>query len=129
MESLPKVIQEIIFRYKRDLELLDSLPKPAFYPHLYLPNKSAQTLNYLLLQRFTNLLFSDSFDLSSYIENFYELPLSLLHDYQTMLEISKERYQLWKIPYNTAASDLRWNETIIRLLSQFLLLNNNNATV
>jgi hypothetical protein len=127
METLPKDIQDIIFRYKQDLELLASIPKPEFYPHLYLPNKSTQTLNFLLLKRFTNLLFSDSFDLTSYIENFYEVPLSILHDYQTMLLISKQRYKLWKIPYDTAASDLRWNETIIRLLSQFLLLNNNNA--
>ena len=100
--------------YKKDMELLESIPKPAFnFP------KTPQSLRYLLLKRFTSFLLSD-YNLERYIENFYDAPLKILQDHQQTVDISRERYALWNVPY-TGGVDLCWNETIL-LLSQFLLL-------
>jgi hypothetical protein len=128
--QFPAPILKIIMTYKRDMELLSEIPKPIFCPSI---SSTPQTIKYLLLQQYTSLLFTEfgSYNLDDYIERYFEVPLQILHDYKEMMRISRERYALWGMPLDNTVSHVKWNETIIRLLSQFLntdsLLTNINA--
>jgi hypothetical protein len=113
---IPREVLKIIMTYKRDMDLLSDIPTFTF---------SQKTLKHLLLQQYTLLFTELGYHLDDYIR-LIELPIKIFHDYQKMLRISRERYALWGLPFESSIAHIKWKETLSQFFSE---LNNKNATL
>ena len=98
MEHFPKEIEEIIMRYKADMELLDRTPKDCITPLLMLP-QLACNCDYMLLKMFN--LARTSFPL---IASILKFPRCYIDDYE---EATRQRYA--RTTATISASESNWS--------------------
>ena len=107
---IPADVMKIIMTYKRDMELLSDIP--TFI--------SPQAIKYLSLQHYTLLFTELGYHLDDYMR-LLELPIKLYHDYKKMLRISRERYALWGVPFESSISHIKWKETLSHFFFETLV--------
>ena len=80
MDFLPKDLWNIVLRYKKDMELLESNLRATncFLKHELLPCYT-------------------KYSLSTLIENIYEFPFQILYDYIEARAVYRERLAIWNI--------------------------------
>ena len=124
MHILPKDVWNIILKFKKDMELLESSPVPTQNTVMgcdfHFPVHSIFDSDTFLLHRYTELLFGDcnNATLSHYIKHYINLPLVMLNEYIKALHIYRERLAVWGLP-DTGEAPHHWCETTAKVVQDY----------
>jgi hypothetical protein len=135
MELFPKVIWEIIMKYKLDLELLESTPAPTTINNTVMacdflyPLARDWDCHTFLLNRFTELMLGDFCleHMEEYVKTFVHLPLHSLNEYIRAKEIYRQRNAIWGI--KTDLSPIEWYYTTASTIHDYVLSRDTNRFI
>ena len=124
MHIFPQDVWNIILKFKKDMELLESSPSPTqntvMSSDFHFPVHTLFDSDSFILHRYTELLFGDcdSATLAHYITHFINLPLVMLDEYITALQIYSKRLGVWGLP-DTGKAPLHWCETTTNIVQDY----------
>ena len=133
MKIFPKVIWEIIEKYRLDMELLESSPQPIQCENTVMgcdflyPLARDWDCETFLLNRFTELMLGDihnSHTMENYVKMFVHMPLNSLEEYMVAKNIYKERNDIWGVKTNDAPHN--WYYTTACIIHDYVLSRDTN---
>jgi len=117
--KIPTVIQDLILKYVKDMQLLVQEPAPMSLSYY---SRGTRSPDYFVSERLSELLFAyiPKHELNMCIRSLLDLPAIVFRDFQTACKIYQERCDLWGVSQYYGIPST-WLDTMPHVLNRYIL--------